>query len=66
MPFLLVALFTDRAVALIRRTGHLTQWVERGAGAILMLVGALLFTGYYTQLNGFFLKITPSWLLERL
>lgn len=66
VPFLLVALFADRAVALIRRTGHLTKWVERGAGAFLMLVGVLLLSGYYTQLSGFFLKITPSWLLERL
>lgn len=66
IPFLLVAVFTDRAVALVRRTTRYTKYIERGAGVFLIAVGLLMVTGTLTMLNGFFNQITPEWLRERL
>jgi cytochrome c-type biogenesis protein len=66
IPFLLVAVFTDRAVALVRRTARYTQYIERGAGVFLIAVGLLMASGTLTALNGFFNQITPEWLRERL
>ncbi len=66
VPFLLVALFADRAKSLLRRAARLSHAVEVTAGLVLIAVGILLLTGTYTQLNSFFLKITPEWLQERL
>ena len=66
VPFLLVALFADRAVGWVRRTARFAHTVELVAGAVLVGVGLLLITGYYTQLNTFFLRLTPEWLLDRL
>ncbi|RDI94569.1 cytochrome c biogenesis protein CcdA [Meiothermus sp. QL-1] len=66
VPFLLVALFADRARAFLRRAARLSHAVEIVAGLVLIAVGLLLLTGTYTQLNSFFLRITPEWLQERL
>ena len=62
MPFLLVALFTDRLKGWLRRAGRLSHRVELLAGVVLLAVGILLLTGTYTALNAFFLRITPEWL----
>jgi cytochrome c-type biogenesis protein len=66
VPFLLVALFAERARGFLRRTARLSHAVEITAGVVLIAVGILLLTGTYTQLNSFFLKITPEWLQELL
>lgn len=66
VPFLLVALFAERARAFLKRASRLSHAVEIVAGVVLIAVGILLLTGTYTQLNSFFLKITPEWLQERL
>ncbi|TBH15342.1 cytochrome c biogenesis protein CcdA [Thermus thermamylovorans] len=62
VPFLLVALFADRVRDWIRRAGRLSHYVERLAGVVLLLVGALLLTDSWTALNAFFIRITPEWL----
>jgi len=66
VPFLLVALFTDSVTRLIRRSGRLSLWVERVSGAILVAVGLLMLTDTFQRLNNFFIRFTPSWLMERL
>ena len=40
--------------------------VERAAGALLIVVGALVVTNYYVVLNAWALSLTPDWLLQRL
>ncbi|WP_293173497.1 cytochrome c biogenesis CcdA family protein [Oceanithermus sp.] len=66
VPFLLVALFADRVTAVIRRSGRVSLWVERIAGAILVAVGILMVTDTFQRLNNFFIRFTPEWLMERL
>ncbi len=64
IPFLLVALFADRIRPVLRKAAHFSRWAEVTAGIVLVVVGVLMFTGTFTQLNSFFLKITPEWLLN--
>lgn len=66
VPFLLVALFADRARGVLRKVARFSHTAEILAGVVLVVVGILLITGTFTQLNGFFLKLTPAWLQERL
>jgi len=61
-PFLLVAAFADRLKGYLRRAARLSHAVEVVAGVVLVLVGVLLVSGTYTQLNSFFLRFTPEWL----
>mgnify|MGYP002779478940 CR=1 FL=1 len=66
IPFLLVALFADRAKALIKRLGRWSHSLEVAGGVVLVAVGVLMLTGQFTVMNSYFLRITPGWLLERL
>lgn len=64
VPFLTVALFADRIRPALRKAARFSRWAEVTAGGVLVVVGVLMFTGTFTQLNSFFLKITPEWLLN--
>jgi len=66
VPFFLVALFADRLTGVIRKSGRISLWVERVAGAILIFVGFLMVTDAFQRLNNFFIRYTPEWLFERL
>ncbi|MBI5811558.1 MAG: cytochrome c biogenesis CcdA family protein [Meiothermus silvanus] len=66
LPFFLVAAFTDRVRPLLRRMARFSHGAELAAGVVLVAVGLLLLSGTYSALNGFFLKITPAWLQDRL
>lgn len=41
-------------------------WAERFAGVLLISFGVLMVSGYITWFNGLLIRITPTWLLERL
>jgi cytochrome c-type biogenesis protein len=66
VPFFIVALFADQATEWIRKSTRYTAWVERSAGALMVVVGLMLVTGTFSNMNQFFLQLTPAWLLERL
>jgi cytochrome c-type biogenesis protein len=66
IPFLLVALFADRAKTLIKRLGRWSHGLEVAGGVVLVTVGVLMLTGQFTVLNSYFVRLTPGWLLERL
>ncbi len=66
VPFLTVALFADRAARWVRRSARYARWVERAAGAFMVLVGVLLVSGMFTRLNTYFIRLTPEWLWNRL
>jgi cytochrome c-type biogenesis protein len=48
----------------LRRAARFSRWAEVTAGVVLVAIGVLMLTGTFTQLNSFFLKITPEWLLN--
>ena len=51
VPFLLVALFTDQAIAFIRKNARIAQYVEYASGVLLIVVGVLMLSGYWAQIS---------------
>lgn len=66
LPFLLSGLALGPFLNLFRRHRPLLPLVERTAGALLIIVGILVYTNYYQVLNAWALTLTPDWLLSRL
>lgn len=66
VPFFLSALLLGRFASFLERFRRFLPFVDLVAGAILVLGGTLLFTNYMTVLNGYFIRLTPQWLWNRL
>lgn len=66
LPFLLVALLLTTATGWLRRLNRHPRVVSVVSGAFLIIIGLLLLTGTFQNLNSLFLGLTPSWLVERL
>ncbi|HEU5319645.1 MAG TPA: cytochrome c biogenesis protein CcdA [Methylomirabilota bacterium] len=65
-PFLLSALALGPFLRFFRSYRPFIPVVERGAGALLVVVGVLVYTNYYVVLNAWAISLTPEWLLKRL
>jgi len=63
VPFLMLAIVLDRAVAITRRLGRHVRAIQIGSGVVMILVGLLMVTGRLTliaiwaQRNGYFLDV---------
>lgn len=66
VPFLVAGLLFEPFMRFSGRFRHYLPWVERGAGALLLIAGVLMLTGTYTKLNSYLIQLTPDWLLSRL
>jgi cytochrome c-type biogenesis protein len=66
LPFLLFALALGSFLGFFKRYRPFIPVVERVAGVLLVIVGVLVATNYYIQLNSWAASITPEWLLKRL
>jgi len=66
IPFLLSALLVRQFLALFTRLRRQMVWVTRAAGVLLIAVGALLVTDYFTVLAGYLQGFTPEVLKSRL
>jgi cytochrome c-type biogenesis protein len=66
IPFLLAALGLSRFLAVRGRIGPWLPWIQRGSGAILILLGFLLLTGDFTRMAEALTRMTPEFLLERM
>lgn len=66
IPFLLAAFATDRFLGASRRIRRLIPVFEKTAGVILVVAGVLLASGTFPVLAGYFIRLTPEFLLERL
>jgi cytochrome c-type biogenesis protein len=62
VPFLLTALALDRFLAWFQRFRRYIGWVERIAGALLIILGILLVTDRFTLLAGYLQRLTPEFL----
>jgi cytochrome c-type biogenesis protein len=60
LPFLAVALLFDRATPLLRWLNRRSLAVNRVAGVILVLIGALIVTGHLTALATWLSHIVPT------
>lgn len=66
LPFLLAALATGRFLEASRRMRRLIPVLEKTSGAVLILAGVLLASGTFPALAGYFVRLTPDFLLERM
>ncbi len=66
MPFLLSAVAIERFSAFFQRMKRQMVWVSRIAGLVMIGIGALMVTNYFTILAAWLNTLTPDWLLERL
>ncbi len=61
VPFVLAALFTDRFARQMQRLKRQGLWLQRIAGALMVLMGVAMITGYLTDFSIWILKTFP-WL----
>jgi len=66
VPFLITALALDRFLAWFQRFRPYLVWVDRAAGALLIVLGLLLVTDRFTLLAGYLQGLTPEFLKSRL
>lgn len=66
VPFLLAALATGSFLEASRRMRRVVPVLEKASGAVLVLAGVLLASGTFPMLAGYFARLTPAFLLERL
>ena len=66
IPFLVTALALDRFLGWFQRFRPYLVWVDRTAGALLILLGILLVTDRFTLLAGYLQGLTPEFLKRRL
>ncbi len=60
LPFLLAALFINRAVGVMNRLKPWMRTIERAMGVLLILVGVALLTGAFTAFSFFLLENIPA------
>ena len=60
LPFLLAAIFINRAMGLMNRLKPWMGWVEKGMGALLVLVGLALITGWLADFSFWLLDMFPA------
>lgn len=65
VPFLLSSLAINHFLAAFQRFRKHLVWVTRISGVLLIVVGILLVTNYFTILASMLQRFTPAWLLER-
>lgn len=66
VPFLLSAIAVERFLSVFQRMKRQLVWVSRGAGVLMIAVGLLLVTNYFTILATYLQALTPEVLLKRL
>ena len=66
IPFIAAALATGAFLQASRRVRRWIPAFEKASGAILLVAGVLLATGSFSTLSGYFARLTPQFLLERL
>jgi cytochrome c-type biogenesis protein len=66
VPFMIAALALEPFLRVSSRMRPWLPWIERGAGALLLVVGVLMVSGIFTRLNVLLIQWTPDWLWSRL
>lgn len=66
VPFFLSALAVEAFLGFSKRFRRYLQVVKWLSGGLLVVVGLLILTGYFTILNAYAIRLTPRWLLKLL
>ena len=62
VPFLVAAVAVDQFIDWFARYKGMMMWANRIGGVILIVIGALLVTNYFTVLASYLQALTPEWL----
>lgn len=66
IPFLVAAFALERFLAWFQRFRRYIGWVEKIAGAMLVVVGLMMIFGLFTMMSGWLTDLTPEFLKNRL
>ena len=66
VPFLIASLAIDRFLSTFARLRHHMIWISRAGGALLVAIGVLLLTDYFTVLASYLQRLTPDALRNRI
>jgi cytochrome c-type biogenesis protein len=66
VPFLLSALLIDRFLVFFQKFKRNIGTVNRVAGVLLIVVGVLMFTGWFERLAAMLQPLTPEFLVDKL
>ncbi len=66
VPFLLAAVAVERFIGWFQRYRHHMPLVTKASGGMLVLVGLLLISGYFTLLASWLSDLTPAFLRDRI
>jgi cytochrome c-type biogenesis protein len=66
LPFFVSAIAVNTFLHFSRRFRRYIRYVHVVAGVLLIVIGVLLVTDYFTRLNIYVIRFTPQWLIQRL
>ncbi len=66
LPFLAAAVAIERFLAFFQRIRRQMEWISRVSGVLLIIIGVLLITNYFTILATYLQGLTPEALRSRL
>ena len=66
VPFLLSAVAIERFTVFFQRMRRQMLWISRVSGAVMIVIGVMLVTNYFTVLASWLTTLTPEFLLERI
>jgi cytochrome c-type biogenesis protein len=66
IPFLLTAWASGSVMNILRKYEKLLKGIHIAGGILLVCIGILVMSGYFTALNWLLIKLTPAWLIEKI
>lgn len=66
VPFLVSAVAIEKFSSFFQRMRRQMVWISRASGLLLIGIGLLMVTNYFTILSSYLQDLTPDWLVERL
>jgi len=66
IPFLLTAWASGSVMNILRKYEKLLKGIHIAGGILLVCIGILVMSGYFTALNSLLIKLTPTWLIDKI
>ena len=66
IPFLLTAWASGSVMNILRKYEKLLKGIHIAGGILLVCIGILVMSGYFTALNSLLIRLTPAWLIEKI
>lgn len=66
VPFLVAAWASGSVLNVLQKYQRLLKGIHIAGGVLLVLLGILVMTGYFSVLNSLLIKLTPGWLIEKI